>query len=145
MRLLGIDYGEKRIGLAFSDEAGQLAFPKEIVQNDKNIFTYLGEIIKKENISKIVIGESYDFTGKPNEIMQRIKSFTEKLEAEFSLPVFLQNEFFTSVEARRYQNKKGKFTLKTTGRTNGEITTKADARAAALILQRYLDKMNRQK
>ena len=59
MRFLGIDYGTKRIGLAISDDNGQIAFPKEIVLNDSNTFKKIGEIIKKEKIDEIPDEESH--------------------------------------------------------------------------------------
>ncbi|HEU0086001.1 MAG TPA: Holliday junction resolvase RuvX [Candidatus Paceibacterota bacterium] len=131
MRYLGIDYGKKRIGLAISDEAGQLAFPKEILENSEklrqNVFTRIGEIINEEKVEEMVVGDSFDYKGEPNAVMIEIRQFVESLQKEFSLPVRMQKEFLTSVEARRYQ----------------EGSAKADAGAAALILQRYLDRINK--
>jgi len=125
-RFLGIDYGTKRIGVAISDENQTMAFPKEIVVNDSNAFEKIGDIIKKENISEIVIGESVNFSGKSNVVSGRIEVFILELKEKFKLPVHKEKEFLTSVEARRYQIKSGH----------------VDASAAALILQRYLDKKN---
>ena len=127
MRFLGVDYGEKRIGLALSDEEGRLAFPKEIIINDKNVFEKIRDIIKKEIVGSIVVGESVNARGEPNPIDEKIKSFISGLEKEFGLPVYSEKEFFTSVEARRYM-------------PSPEL---ADASAAALILQRYLDKIKK--
>ena len=124
-RFLGIDFGTKRIGLAISDENKMLAFPKEVILNDKNVFERLGEVIKEENILEIVVGESMDFDGEPNKVAKEIEIFILKLKTEFNLLVHKQKEFLTSVEARRYKDK---------DRQNG-----VDAGAAALILQRYLD------
>jgi putative Holliday junction resolvase len=127
-RFLGIDYGTKRIGVSVSDENGTLAFPKEILGNDSKIFDKLGGIIEKEKISEIVIGESVDSSGKSNKIAPKIEVFILELKEKFKLPVHKQKEFFTSIEARRYQTK----------------PARADAGAAALILQRYLDRINNQ-
>ena len=127
MRFLGIDYGSKRIGTALSDEGGTLAFPKKVIPNGENIFPELDAIIKKENVSEIVVGESIDFSGKPNAIAEEIETFIFRLQSKFGLPVHNQKEFLTSVEARRYQG-------------GGQV----DASAAALILQRYLDRRNKQ-
>src|SRR3989338_1722735 len=63
MKILGIDYGTKRIGVAISDENNRLAFPKEIVPSDINTFKTLGEVIEREKIMEIVVGESVDFSG----------------------------------------------------------------------------------
>ncbi len=127
MKSLSIDYGTKRIGVALSDEGGTLAFPKEILPNRRDLFEKLKEIIKEENVSSIVVGESLDYAGEANKVMREISEFVEKLKADFSLPVHFEKEFLTSVEARRYHK-------------NGE---KVDASAAALILQRYLDRINK--
>jgi putative Holliday junction resolvase len=128
-RFLGIDFGTKRIGLAISDEGGMLAFPKEVIPNDKNISKRIGEVIKEENILEVVVGESTDFAGKQNPVAEQIEVFILGLQEQFGLPVHKQKEFLTSVEARRYKDK---------DRQSG-----VDAGAAALILQRYLDKNNK--
>lgn len=127
MKLLGIDYGTKRIGVAISDENATLAFPKMIILNDINALKHLGEILEKENISEIVVGESEDFSGKLNPISEKIEIFISELKDKFKLPIHKQKEFWTSVEARRFQG-------------SGKAV---DASAAALILQRYLDKKQR--
>ena len=144
MRILGIDYGTKRIGVAISDENNTLAFPKEIVANDKNTFTRLGEIIRQENISQIVIGESVDFSGKLNALSGRIEVFILELGEKLKLPVHKQKEFLTSVEARKIGNNKKTFNPSQTHSRVKQIKSgRVDASAAALILQRYLDKISK--
>ncbi len=133
MRFLGVDYGTKRIGVAISDEGGTLAFPKEIVPNDANVHKRLAEVIKEEDISEIVVGESANFAGLPNALSEGIEIFIGELKTQFEIPVHKQKEFLTSVEARRYKNP---------GNSGGNSV---DASAAALILQRYLDKTNNKK
>ncbi|MFA5095487.1 MAG: Holliday junction resolvase RuvX [Candidatus Paceibacterota bacterium] len=143
MRFLGIDYGTKRIGLATSDEEGVLAFPKEIIINDLNGFKRLDEIIKGENIKEIVIGESVDFSGKLNILSARIEIFIKELEDKFKLPIYKQKEFLTSVEARRSKDNKENLNKSQTHSKLKQIKSgRIDASAAALILQRYLDKIN---
>jgi len=130
MKYLGIDYGIKRIGVAISSTDGLFAFPKMIIKNTKNqteIFSTLRKIIKNEDVKEIVIGESLDYNGKQNKIMKEIKIFAQKVQENFSLPVRFEKEFLTSVEARRYKE-------------NG---VEADDSASALILQRYLDRINK--
>jgi putative Holliday junction resolvase len=142
-RFLGIDYGTKRIGVAISDENGTLAFPKEIVPNDTNTFKRIAEIVKEENVREIVVGESVDFSGKLNALSGRIEVFILELEEKFKLPVHKQKEFLTSVEARRSQSSKQDHTK---GQAHSKVkqikSGRVDAGAAALILQRYLDKVN---
>jgi len=146
MRFLGIDYGTKRIGLAISDDNGQIAFPKEIVLNDSNTFKKIGEIIKKEKIDEIIIGESVDFSGKLNALSVRIEEFILDLKEKFEIPVDKQKEFLTSVEARKRGNTKETLTQKQShSRLKDKKRGRVDAGAAALILQRYLDRRSRQK
>ncbi len=126
MRYLGLDYGAKRVGVAISDEGFKLAFPKATILNDEHLMETLLGIISSEGVSSIVIGESKDFTGTENPINEEIKKFSEDLKSLSNLPISFSPEFLTSVESTRYD-------------VGGK---KDDARSAALILQRYLDKLN---
>ena len=141
MRFLGIDYGTKRIGIAVSDENIILAFPKGILPNDLNIFKNLEEILKTENVSEIVVGESVDFKGQENVVSKEIEIFISELKNKFNLPVHKQKEFLTSVEARGEGGKEKNNDRK----IKREGSKKIDDSAAALILQRYLDRRNLQK
>lgn len=143
MRILGVDFGTKRIGLAISDENSTLAFPKQILLNDANTFKNLGEILKKEKISEIVVGESVDFSGKLNILSGRIEVFILELKEKFNLPVHKQKEFLTSVEARKAGNTKRTLSQSQVHSKVKQMKSgRIDASAAALILQRYLDKIN---
>lgn len=143
MRFLGIDYGTKRIGVAISDENCTLAFPKEIVLNDKNIFNKIGDIIRNENVGEIVVGESVDFSGKLNALSGRIEVFILELKEKFNLPIHKQKEFLTSVEARKSGSSKKDFNPSQAHSKVKQIKSgRVDASAAALILQRYLDRIN---
>ena len=143
MKLLGIDYGTKRIGIAISDENGTLAFPKEIVLNDANTLKRIGEIIEKEKITELVIGESVDFSGKLNALSARIEVFILELQEKFNLLIHKQKEFLTSVEARRGGSNKIELSPSQAHSKVKQIKSgRIDASAAALILQRDLDKRN---
>jgi len=142
-KILGIDYGTKRIGLAVSDENRTLAFPKEILINDENTFQNFARIIEKENIGEVVIGESVDFSGKLNALSARIEVFILEFKEKFNLPVYKQKEFLTSVEARRSPDAKAKASpSQARSRVKQIKSGRIDSSAAALILQRYLDKIN---
>ena len=106
-----------------SDENGTLAFPKEIIKNDEYAIDKICQMIKSENISGIVIGESVDFKGIPNKIWQNAQYFIEDLEGKIEIPIRMQKEFLTTLEARRFMGSR----------------ERVDDSAAALILQRYLD------
>lgn len=143
-RYMGIDFGTKRIGVAISDENGTLSFPKEIVLNDVDAMKRLGAIIKEEGVSEIVVGESVDFSGRLNVLSERIEIFILELTEKFGLPVHKQKEFLTSVEARKQGGGKSDLSpsqahSKLKDKKRGNV----DASAAALILQRYLDRRSR--
>lgn len=145
-RFMGIDYGTKRIGVAISDENHILAFPKEIILNNSDTFTKISDLIKKERVREIVVGESVDFSGKLNALSGRIEIFILELKERFKLPVHKQKEFLTSVEARKSGNNKRSLSSSQAHSRIKQIKSgRMDAGAAALILQRYLDRRFRDK
>ncbi len=122
--------GTKRIGLALSNIERDFAFPLSVLEV-KNISETLPSVafqiaaIARENAAKeVVIGESKNFAGKENPIMQHVHALKPLLEAE-SLTVMMEPEFLTSEQAQRHQGK------------NDLI----DASAATIILQSYLDRI----
>jgi len=134
MRVLGIDYGTKRIGLALSDESESIAFPFRVVANDSFLFEIIRKIIETEDIGEAVIGVSTTQRGEDNKIEGKRKEFTDKLRQ--NIPVKEIDERFSSHEARlrefgndQRSARKEKKVLKDT----------IDAEAAQIILQRYLD------
>lgn len=124
MRLLGIDFGEKRIGIALSDEQANFAFPHSVVLNDKNAIREIKKICEKNNVKKIILGQSLNYSNQPNPVMEKIALFKTLLEKEMGLPVIYQTETLTTQEAKRLQ---------------GNIE-KIDASAAALILRSFIEK-----
>lgn len=130
MRILGLDYGAKRIGVAVSDDNAGMAFPREILPNDARVFQAISSIIKSEEISKIVVGDPGD-----NLIASAVREFATKLEKEFSLPIVMEKEFMTSMHVSQAGGKKPIARLE-----KQDKSPKRDDSAAALILQRYLDK-----
>ena len=138
MKILGIDYGSKRVGLALSDDEASFAFPYKIISNNMELLDTIHNICGTEEVSAIVLGESHDLSGQPNKIMGSIEEFKRNIETELDLPVYFQKEFMTTVEARGREGKEVNNAKKV-----GKIKqAPADASAAALILQRYLDKKN---
>ena len=125
-RILGVDFGTKKIGIAISDENSNFALPKLVLSNDKSLMQNIEEIIKRENISEIVIGESTDYRGEENPVMKDSKEFADKVKEKFSLAVNFEPEFLTTHQAKSIQ---------------GE-SKMTDASAAAIILQSFLDKKN---
>ncbi|MFA6355064.1 MAG: Holliday junction resolvase RuvX [Candidatus Paceibacterota bacterium] len=138
MKILGIDYGSKRVGLALSDEDASFAFPYKIISNNMELVDTIHNICGAEEVGAIVLGESHDLSGEPNKIMGSIEEFKRNIEAELDLPVYFQKEFMTTIEARGREGKEKNNAKKVKKNEQGQ----ADASAAALILQRYLDKKN---
>lgn len=128
MKYMGIDYGTKRIGIALSDEGGEFAFPKTILLSDNKALDSISAIVKEELVKGVVIGESLASNEVPNELVAQVLRFKERLAGATGVPVYLEREGFSTVEAHRYQPKKGN----------------RDDSAAAIILQRYLDRLDKQ-
>lgn len=125
MKLLGIDYGSKRIGLATADTESGMAFPRSVIKNDDDMIKTLKEIKQKENIEKIILGESKNLDGKDNDITEDIRKFKAVVEAELDVEVIFQPEFYSTYQASRIQGD----------------SDMIDASAAAIILQSYVDQM----
>ncbi len=136
MKYLGIDYGSKNIGLAISDDAGRIAFPKVVLKNDTKALITLQKLIKDEGVESIVVGASLNQSGEENSIHESAKTFAQRIKESLSLPVEFEREHFSSFEAHTRQGKE-RFSDR---KTKIEKTINIDARAAAIILQRYLDK-----
>ena len=122
-KIIGIDFGSKRVGIALSDESLKFALPLSVIINDSELLAKIQKIAIDNEVKEIVIGESKDYNGKPNPILLDSLEFKDKLEA-LNFVVHFEPEFMTSVQAERLQGK-------------NELS---DASAAALILQSYLDK-----
>jgi len=140
MKYLGIDYGTKKVGIALSDEEGNMAFPSSVIENDALLFERIVEVIKKEHIQAIVMGESLDYKGKANPVMKNIVRLKEQLKARLQLPVYLEPETLTSAEAKRQP-----LESHAPRSRKQDKHKKVDASAAALILQSYLDRIRNKK
>ena len=123
MKLLGIDYGTKRVGLAVSDEDGRMAFPKNVVPNTADLPTVLRSIADEVGAAHIIIGESKNLKGEDNPLMGGITRLKDSLQ-QLGLVVSLEPEYMTTQQAERLQDK----------------SDQLDASAAAIILQSYLDR-----
>jgi putative Holliday junction resolvase len=129
MKILGVDYGSKRVGVAITDDEATMAFPKLVLQNDKNLIENFKKIIEENDIKKVVLGESKNFKMIDNEIMKEIIDFREVLEKELNVDVIMYSEIYSSAQAEFFQGK----------------TKMIDASAAAIILQSYLESIKNKK
>ncbi len=123
-RLLGIDYGKKRVGIALSDDKGLMAFPKAVLPNDNYLMTSVKDLIKAHEVGTVVVGESKDYAMKDNAIMAKARQFVDELKRDLDIVVEYEPELLTSHQAAHFQGK----------------TAMIDAAAASIILQSYIDK-----
>jgi len=122
-KYLGIDYGSKRIGIALSDDNGLIAFPRSTLMNDQTLIPILTELIQKQSVDVVVVGESKDKDGNDNPIMKKARRFALELEQHVAVQIYFEPEYYSSVEAKK-------------GATNSFV----DAGAASIILNRYIER-----
>jgi putative Holliday junction resolvase len=125
MKLMGIDYGAKRVGIASTDDSGEFAIPRAVVPNDEKLLPLILDSVKKFGVQKIVIGESKNYAGMPNDIMKETNAFADSLR-EKGIEVVFHPEVLTSMEADQLQGQ----------------TPMRDASAASIILKSYIDTIN---
>ena len=136
-RLIGIDYGRKRTGLAASDPLGIFASALETVPSAK-IIDYLQKYSEKETITRFVVGYPMNLDGRPSEAAADIDAFLPVLKKAFpGIPVELEDERFTSVLAHRAMIDGG---MKYKDRRN---KASVDRISAAIILQGYMDRKSK--
>ena len=133
-RIIGIDYGRKRVGVAVSDPLGIFASALETVQTAK-IIEYLKKYAENEKVVRFVVGYPMNMDGAPSEAAKDVDVFLKQLAKAFpDVPVTREDERFTSVLAHRAMIDGG---MKAKDRRDKESVDKI---SAAIILQSYMDK-----
>ncbi len=131
-RYLGIDFGERRIGLATCDHSGKYAKAfKTLDTQIENIFDFLKNFVKHQKINLIVVGYPQRTDSLPTEKTQVVNNFIVELKKYITTPIIKIDEAFSSVEAKQKLSSKKKF--------NPSNKQLIDQIAAQIILQRYLD------
>lgn len=134
MKYLGLDIGEKRIGVAIS-ESGVIA--RELstiyVVSKEQAIREIVDIITKNQIGKVVIGFPKHMDGTHNHSTSEVQEFADKLRRQVEIPIIFEDERLTSVEAERL--------LKEQGIYNHELKEKVDQFSAKLILEQYFEKI----
>ena len=132
MKVLAIDFGEARIGLAISDPEGKLAMPFKTISrsSDHDAIHRIGEIVTQENVEHLVIGEPRNMNGTLGDAAMRVRSFTRKLLAQIPLPCDLVDETLTSVAAQER--------LRDAGVDLRRHPERIDAVAAQILLEQFL-------
>lgn len=136
-RVLGIDYGSKRIGLALSDPVGVIAQAFETIPNDENVLDRLNAIIATEGVRLVVVGMPLNLKGERGHKSLEVDDFIVRLRDAIAIDVVEWDERFTSTLAQRSMRDLG--TKKKKRAEKGRI----DAMAAALMLQSFLDRTKR--
>ena len=139
MRILGVDYGERRIGLAVSDPTGTLARPLRTLRPAGPLPARAAAVAAEaralaraaDGLSAVVVGLPRSLDGSPHEQTARARAFANLLRGSVGVPVALQDERLTSVEAEAR--------LAARERSWRRRAARLDAAAAAVILQDFLD------
>ena len=132
-RCIGIDLGSKRVGLALSDKMNMIASPYRtlVVKNEQDLLDQLRLIIVDFKIKTIVLGLPLNMNGEDSAQTKKVRKFKSVISV-FNLPVKLEDERLSSVSAKR--------SLVMQDIKTGHNKSEVDKRAAAIILQQFLDK-----
>jgi putative Holliday junction resolvase len=133
MRILAIDYGSARIGLALSDPTGTLARPLPFLpaKADAKLAKEIAALAAKENAERILLGLPRHMSGELGEAAAKVKAFAAVLAQATKIGIELIDERLTTVQASRQLHEAGHDTRRQRG--------KIDSEAAAVLLQSYLD------
>lgn len=132
-RVIGLDIGDRRIGVAMSDELGILASPLTVIDRADDVVTVeaIRQIIERNRVKLLVAGLPLSLSGKIGEQAEKVQSFVDQLVQYINIPVELRDERFSTVAAlRRLRDARPK-------KTKQKVAD--DAIAAAMILQSYLE------
>ncbi|MGA7193734.1 MAG: Holliday junction resolvase RuvX [Anaerolineales bacterium] len=133
MRILAVDHGEKRIGLAISDLTGTIANPLKVIAHVSRLIdaAQVADIAMQNQVDLIIVGQSFDEEGRPNQAGRRAARFVDALETQTQIPIIMWDESFSTQSARAARIEMGVARKKRSGHL--------DELAATIILQSYLD------
>jgi putative Holliday junction resolvase len=130
-RVLGIDHGDVRIGIAMSDETAFLASPLTTVQNSKSAADEIAALAAEHGVEKIVIGLPRNMDGSYGPATEKVRAFAEVLKTKTSVPIFEWDERLSTVSAHN--------ALREAGLDGKKRKGVVDKVAAQIILQNFLD------
>jgi putative Holliday junction resolvase len=131
LRLIGLDVGERRVGVAMSDPLGRTAQPYETISRDEGSIGRLAELVSNNDVEAVVVGLPLLMDGREGEQARRSLEFAGELEAAIDVPVHLVDERLTTSEADNIL-RGGRF-------KKGGKREASDRVAAAIILRAYMD------
>jgi putative holliday junction resolvase len=134
MKLIGIDYGEKRIGVAISDDLGMMAHEYGVLENisSENVIEYFRQLAIMERFEKIVLGLPINLAGEETEKTQETREFGAMLENCLDIEVLFEDERWTTKMVDK--------TLREMKISQREARNRKDSLAAKYILQSYMDR-----
>ena len=135
-RILGIDYGDSRVGLALSDPTKTIASPYQTILNEgeERLLHKLKNIISEKDIECLVLGLPIGLNGQDTQQTKKVREFALAIQV-IELPIFLQDERLSSQSAAK--------SLREQNIKTGHNKHLVDERAAAIFLQQYLDYSNK--
>ncbi|KAB2674702.1 MAG: Holliday junction resolvase RuvX [Verrucomicrobia bacterium] len=135
MRILALDHGTKRIGVATSDELRMMAHPLEYIDAEPfaGVLDRIRVLVREKEVGQIIVGMPRRMDGSYGEAAARTKEFVNVLREAIPLPIRTWDERLTSVAANRALNEGGV--------KRGDRKERVDAMAAAILLQSYLDSL----
>jgi len=133
VKILAIDFGTKRIGLAVSDALGVLASPRPALvgRKDKEAVAEIAKLAQQESCELVLLGLPRNMDGSYGESAEKVRAFAALLEPQLKVPLKEVDERLTTVQASRMLHEKGLNTRKQ--------KTRIDSASAAVLLQGYLD------
>lgn len=133
MRILAVDHGEKRIGLALSDPTATIARALNVIEHVSRLIdaAQVAEIATHNDVELIIIGQSFDEEGNPNLAGRRAARFADELRNQTKIPIELFDESFSTQDARAARLEMGVSRKKRSGHL--------DELAAVMILRSYLE------
>lgn len=132
MRVLGIDYGQVRVGLALTDPEGRMAFPRPALARTSRdaLFAELLALAEAEGVGAIVVGLPLALDGTDSLTTRQARNFAESLARRVAVPVHLMDERLSSAEAEAR--------LKEAGLCSRKMKSRLDSQAAVLILESWI-------
>jgi putative Holliday junction resolvase len=133
VRILAVDHGEKRIGLALSDPTATIASPLTVIKHVSRLLdaAQVANLASENEVGLIVIGQSFDEDGNPNLAGRHAARFAEALREQTQIPIVLWDESFSTQDARAARIKLGVSRKKRAGHL--------DELAAVMIWRSYLE------
>jgi putative Holliday junction resolvase len=130
-RILGVDFGRARIGIAVSDELGLLAHPVKTIPASRDAAKQIAQLAREKNVERVVVGLPRHMSGSVGEAAGEALAFTRKLRELLSCEVVTWDERLTTMAANR--------ALRDSGKKTRDSRSVVDQVAAQMILQGYLD------